>query len=656
MNCDFENEITRYIPSFAGFTEFTTSIPKLYWGVKSQEQRILALCKLLNKVICYADMLGEETNEIRKMLQDILDGKLDPMIEAAIAEWFKEHQGEILADIEELKQELASLRQYVDEQDAAIRTEFDGRIDALEADIEELKNSEMRIYVMNSEYAATLVQADGKNIVFDCGSSAETERIEAFFTKHSVTRLDAVVITHFHGDHWSGFEKICDYCDGETDIFVQMPAPRTNYDYSAYELGHDTVFQLCETNGLKTPVVPLEGRTFEYDDVKLTMWNTDVTNVIAYEDAWANSSNALTEKHSSLNNYSLISRVQYLGNVYVDTGDIEGAAQQIYKDKIGMATVAKNPHHFDNRMGVFEFYQQLSPKIWFSTNNLKPATDTEVEQYAYMQGYLARYLVWMEDNTPYLGNVGVDVEIELAHGEPLEFTGYRCSIYNYVESEPRLDRMHWTMSLPPEYYNEYPFALRYQLTLEDFADEINDYAKMHSPYIFGIGYDASVPLAVNMYAVFPNYPTSGYGINFTLGLNELKLEYMYPYYEEPIAIIQPAYTLDDPLKRVIRTGNGSYGMEIDIEGNTIPSEDMTFLQTAKILDVTLSNNVHIPVVKRVSAISQLQPRNWSGTVLNDNGTAIYMCNITNNTITSKVVTIASGVSSNTTVTKIAVVA
>ena len=55
----FEQQMVRIIPSFAGFTEFTSSIPKLYWDVKSQEQRILAICKMLDKVICYADMLGE---------------------------------------------------------------------------------------------------------------------------------------------------------------------------------------------------------------------------------------------------------------------------------------------------------------------------------------------------------------------------------------------------------------------------------------------------------------------------------------------------------------------------------------------------------------------------------------------------------------------
>ena len=49
----------RSVPPFCGFTEFTPTIPKLYWNVKSQEQRILRICELLDKLACYADFLGD---------------------------------------------------------------------------------------------------------------------------------------------------------------------------------------------------------------------------------------------------------------------------------------------------------------------------------------------------------------------------------------------------------------------------------------------------------------------------------------------------------------------------------------------------------------------------------------------------------------------
>ena len=106
---DFESQMTRIIPSFAGFTEFTTSVPKIYWDVKSQEQRIHGICKLLHKCICYADMLGDNVNEIAQTLQDIEDGKLDELILAAIAEWFEEHEQQILTDITDLQDRVGAL-------------------------------------------------------------------------------------------------------------------------------------------------------------------------------------------------------------------------------------------------------------------------------------------------------------------------------------------------------------------------------------------------------------------------------------------------------------------------------------------------------------------------------------------------------------------
>lgn len=115
--CKFKDQMTRIIPSFAGFTAFAPAIPKMYWDVKSQEQRIFGLCKMLNKVICYADMLGENVDEIAKTLQDIEDGKLDDIITAAVAEWFEEHQEEIFEDITALQEAVEALQEDVGEID-----------------------------------------------------------------------------------------------------------------------------------------------------------------------------------------------------------------------------------------------------------------------------------------------------------------------------------------------------------------------------------------------------------------------------------------------------------------------------------------------------------------------------------------------------------
>lgn len=69
--CDKKCDSGLTIPPFVGFTEFTATIPKLYFDVKSQEQRILALCKQLHKMICYADFLSQYTNQNIDDIKDI---------------------------------------------------------------------------------------------------------------------------------------------------------------------------------------------------------------------------------------------------------------------------------------------------------------------------------------------------------------------------------------------------------------------------------------------------------------------------------------------------------------------------------------------------------------------------------------------------------
>ena len=69
MDCRPCHEKERHIPTFWGFTEFTATIPKMYWDVKSQEQRIHRICELINRLICYTGYLGDKGNEFAEELE-----------------------------------------------------------------------------------------------------------------------------------------------------------------------------------------------------------------------------------------------------------------------------------------------------------------------------------------------------------------------------------------------------------------------------------------------------------------------------------------------------------------------------------------------------------------------------------------------------------
>ena len=92
------NETTSPIPPFWGFSEFTPTIPKLYWDVKSQEQRILNLFDLLNKLVCYAEQMGiqlnvsqDELEKLKAEFEKFQDSGFEDYYEKQLAQWIKDN-------------------------------------------------------------------------------------------------------------------------------------------------------------------------------------------------------------------------------------------------------------------------------------------------------------------------------------------------------------------------------------------------------------------------------------------------------------------------------------------------------------------------------------------------------------------------------------
>ena len=92
------NETTSPIPPFWGFSAFTPTIPKLYWNVKSQEQRILNLFDLLNKLVCYCDNMGiqlnvsqDELEKLKAEFEKFQDSGFEDYYEKQLAQWIKDN-------------------------------------------------------------------------------------------------------------------------------------------------------------------------------------------------------------------------------------------------------------------------------------------------------------------------------------------------------------------------------------------------------------------------------------------------------------------------------------------------------------------------------------------------------------------------------------
>ena len=95
--CEYPGMVP-WVPPFIGFTEFTPSIPKMYWDVKSQEQRIMTICQQLHKLVCYADMLSGKINidhaqieELQELFNKFIESGFDDYYAAQVEKWINDN-------------------------------------------------------------------------------------------------------------------------------------------------------------------------------------------------------------------------------------------------------------------------------------------------------------------------------------------------------------------------------------------------------------------------------------------------------------------------------------------------------------------------------------------------------------------------------------
>ncbi len=91
-------------PIYSGWTNFTPTIPKLYWDVYSQEQRTKELCKNYWKSEQYLDFIAKVTNEWGEEVANELNSEIEKMWQAvnsgykdAISKWLVEDLPDLIS-------------------------------------------------------------------------------------------------------------------------------------------------------------------------------------------------------------------------------------------------------------------------------------------------------------------------------------------------------------------------------------------------------------------------------------------------------------------------------------------------------------------------------------------------------------------------------
>ena len=206
-----------------------------------------------------------------------------------------------------------------------------------------VSDAEFQVHVIDvGQGDSILVSADGQTMLIDAAESSAGDKILSYLNAQNITELDYAAATHMHADHIGGFPKV--FASVKPKIMIEpvfqdslIPTTKT------YEKYLDAVEATgAEYKALKT------GETF-------TLGNAQVT-VLA----------PVSEHASSLNNTSLVLRVQYDDIVCIFTGDMETPEEKTVLSTVDntllKADFLKAGHHGSDTSSGEAFLEQVQPK------------------------------------------------------------------------------------------------------------------------------------------------------------------------------------------------------------------------------------------------------------------------------------------------------
>ncbi|MDO8733558.1 MAG: MBL fold metallo-hydrolase, partial [Elusimicrobiota bacterium] len=178
-----------------------------------------------------------------------------------------------------------------------------------------------------------------KNILIDGGLwYAGEKNIAPVLKNKSIEKIDTVILTHPHGDHYGGLEYILKN------------------------------FKILEVlgSGIVSPVEPYQ------DFLEEVKKSGAVYKIVAVGEKYdwggceaivLNSKNEILYSTEAYNNHSVVIKLMHGKNSFLFTGDIEKEAEIFLRNYDIKSTVLKIPHHGSSSSSSYEFLKKVAPKI-----------------------------------------------------------------------------------------------------------------------------------------------------------------------------------------------------------------------------------------------------------------------------------------------------
>ena len=206
--------------------------------------------------------------------------------------------------------------------------------------------AQLNVYYINvGQGDATYLELpNGHNVLIDGGPSGVP--IEKFIKDKGITKIDHVVLTHPHSDHFRGLKKVFALVDVKN--FYDSRAENVE------AIGDNNLRELADAEPACKTHYPEAGSNLNWDSrVTVKVLNTCSERV-------------LLKYNDDVNNCSIVLRFFYNGTGLLFTGDaeasIENAMMRIFKS--GLQSYAlKIGHHGSRYSSTDKFLERVAPKV-----------------------------------------------------------------------------------------------------------------------------------------------------------------------------------------------------------------------------------------------------------------------------------------------------
>lgn len=181
-----------------------------------------------------------------------------------------------------------------------------------------------------------LIESKGRFALIDAGEYSEREKVISYLSKEGVDTLDFIISTHPHSDHCGSLSEVIRYFD--TDVLISPDAEGTSPSW-------EYVLDAADERGVEYETPEL------FDTYKVGSATVTVLSP---------ASNAV---YSNLNNYSIVTMIEYGNTSFLLTGDAEELVEkELVRSGYDLsADVLKCGHHGSSSSTCETFLQAVNP-------------------------------------------------------------------------------------------------------------------------------------------------------------------------------------------------------------------------------------------------------------------------------------------------------